>query len=491
MSGRSIVSSRASRLAVAGAIAMLAAGAARADEKRFVVVDVSQQHGPGSLTAEVGREVARLRPGWKIVDEGPVRTVLETGEAPEAAFSRLVGEAEKLRAAGDCEEARRRASEAESVGLLGVGMDEERDGLKTVYSIQVACADKAGQVAAAREAMARLRGLVSMPPSALGKPLWEKYAIPAGAPAALPSPTPTASPTSSPSPTPTSSPTSSPPPPSTPVPSPSSARALPPLPTFVELAVDSDPPNGHVAVDFHGEGVTPRTLKVASGVHIVEVEKEGYKKAFRRVVADKAPIRIAFRLIERTHDRADQALAALAGMRGVELQRRRSSLARIAQLARADFVVALVVEGGKVKIWFFDAERGDLGSAAIESAFDPVTGRVDELGKRETPAAAPAPPVAAGPAPAGATAVAVPPEPAQSAPPPAATGTGLPEAESKKQLAEYNPQPWRKGDDTVWGHWYSWVIAAGVIIGVFLLVRADEPKIENDLDVRAHWGGPK
>lgn len=76
------------------------------------------------------------------------------------------------------------------------------------------------------------------------------------------------------------------------------------------------------------------------------------------------------------------------------------------------------------------------------------------------------------------------------APAPAA-GVGLPEAESRKQLAEYNPAPWRKGDDTVWGHWYAWVIAAGVIVGVFLLVQADQPKLEEDLDVRAHWDGPK
>src|SRR6185295_4915637 len=155
------------------------------------------------------------------------------------------------------------------------------------YVTMILCEDRLGHADAARAAGTRLRTLVSMPPSPLTQELWDRYAP-------APSPTPTSKPA-----------------PAAP------ARDL------VELQVDSDPPNARVAINFHLDGVTPRTLKVPPGVVYVEVEKDGYKKAFRRVVVDGvadgaelAPVRVQFTLADRRQDRAAQVETTVARLRG-------------------------------------------------------------------------------------------------------------------------------------------------------------------------------
>ena len=76
--------------------------------------------------------------------------------------------------------------------------------------------------------------------------------------------------------------------------------------------MDSDPPNAQVSINLHGEGVTPRTLKVAPGLVFVEVQKEGFKKAFRAVTITDRPARTALRLIPRAQDRTEHGRDAAA-----------------------------------------------------------------------------------------------------------------------------------------------------------------------------------
>ncbi len=396
------------------------------------MADISAERAPAALLAEVEREVARLRPAMKSVDDAAIRRALASGEAPEAAAARLVTEAEAASAAGDCAGAAARAREAEEAILAGVGIDDEREMLKRLYAMMIECESRLGNEPAAQAAGVRLRHLVSLPPSALARSLWDRYVPQAWPPAAS-----------------------------------------------VELAVDSDPPNAHVSIDFHGDGVTPRTRNVAPGVVIVELEKDGYKKAYRRVSVEAGkPARVIVRLLERSHDRVDQIRTSVTGLRGTNPGRRRQVLSKLCQLARVDTLVVLAAEGSKVKIWFFDADRGDLAGEPIHSPFDPATGKVQVLAQRPTPA----------PDAATIGSVAV---PAASAAAALTAASGLPEADVRKPLTVYNPQPWRKSDYTVWSKWYPWAISAAVVAGVVLFIALDEPRVRDTLDLRARWNGPR
>ena len=124
------------------------------------------------------------------------------------------------------------------------------------------------------------------------------------------------------------------------------------------------------------DGVTPRTLKVAPGVIYVEIEKAGYKKTFRKITVDKAPARVVFSLADRRSDRAAQVESAVARLRGSDPTTHPTTLARLAELARVDVLVAIAVRAGTVKLWWFDSDRGDLMGDPIESRFDPQTGKI-------------------------------------------------------------------------------------------------------------------
>src|SRR4029453_18693017 len=157
-----------------------------------------------------------------------------------------------------------------------------------------------------------------------------------------------------------------------------------------ELHVDSDPPNAQIAVNFHGEGVTPRTLKVPPGTVYVEVQKEGYLKSFRKLQVGPQPAPTAFPPLDRTHDRLDQALATTNVLRKADPASRPSvsTLSRLAQLSRAEFLVLLAVKGNRARIWFFDAEKGAISAEAMESAVDLTTGKVAALTAKGGPAPA-------------------------------------------------------------------------------------------------------
>jgi PEGA domain len=438
-------------LAGALAVGLGRAPAARAQESRYAVVDISPGSRNEKVAADVESQVARLRAGARPLEDASMRRLLATGEGPIAAANRLTREAEERRTAGDCEAAAERARAAEALTLTSVPLDDERELLRTQYVVLVACEHQRGRAAERDAAAFRLRSLVSLAPSSLPPELWDKYVN----------------------------------------------KAVPPAAT-TELHVDSDPANAQIQINFHGDGVTPRTLKVPRGTVYIEVQKDGYLKAFRKVEVAGTPARTAFRLVERTHDRLDQALAASNVLRRTDPGQAPSAptLARLAQLARADLLVVMsMLAPDTVKIWFFDADRGALSSNSITSPVDPSTGRVTALADRSgKSSAADAPLPATGtpgkpspPAPAGAQGT-----PAAGAPAPSSAGgdglqklaaprQGLPEAQTKQA------PPVTHRRTRAAAPWWSWLIAGAIGAGLLTFVYLDRPQRQDTLAVRAFW----
>src|SRR5205814_1115815 len=81
---------------------LLLAPAAWAQEGHFAVVDISAEGRNEKVTTQVEKEVSRLRPGSKPLDDPAMRRLLATGEGPAAAATRLTKEAEEQQAVGDC-----------------------------------------------------------------------------------------------------------------------------------------------------------------------------------------------------------------------------------------------------------------------------------------------------------------------------------------------------------------------------------------------------
>lgn len=421
---------------------------ALADQTRFAVVDLDPKPGHDKLVAEVEREIERLRPGSTRIEDEVMRRLLGSGEGPADAAQRLLAEAQRAQAADDCATATARAAQAESMILTAMSVDEERDPLKTLYILQVTCEAKLGRAGPLATAAARLRSMVSLPPSGLAPELWSKHVEKASFGAAT-----------------------------------------------VELQVDSDPANAQVAVNLHGEGVTPRTLKVAPGVVYVEVQKEGFKKAFRAVTVTDRPARTVMRLVPRAQDRTEQAQNQLRFLQKGEIGDETATMSRLSQLVRVETLVLLRVNGDKVKLSFFDAERGALAEAPLESRFEPATGKVLALANRPSPPGSAAKAQAAAPASAAPTAAApAAPSPfgggspnadrmsapeSATAPPPS---EALPAAQAQKQQATFTPRRKRPG-----APWWSWVIAGAVGVAFLSFMYGDQVKASDKIDVRASW----
>lgn len=437
-----------SRTLVLLGLAVLLPQAARAQETRFAVVDLDPRPPHEKLVAEVEREMERLKPGARRIEDEVVRRLLATGEGPAAAAQRLLGEAQKARDADDCKTAVDKSRAAEQMLLSALSIDEEREPLKALYILQVICEDRLKRAPALALAAARLRSLVALPPTELPLPLWQKHVEKASF-----------------------------------------------GPATVELQADSEPPNAQVSINLHGEGVTPRTLKVAPGLVFVEVQKEGFKKAFRAVEVRDRPVRTALRLVPRAQDRTEQTENQLRFLqKAADTDDRTSNLSRLSQLARVETLVLLKVTGDRVRLSFYDAERGAMAEAPLESRFDPVTGRVAALANRTaapsasgaapkpvplpgTPAANP-PPSAAGDDKPGAD------KPETDRPlaePPPAVG-GLPEASAAKQTAQYNARRKRPG-----APWWSWVIAGAVGVAFITFMYSDQSQPSDKIDVTADW----
>jgi hypothetical protein len=256
--------------------------------------------------------------------------------------------------------------------------------------------------------------------------------------------------------------------------------------------VDSDPPNAQIQVNLRGEGVTPQTVKVAPGPVFVEVQKDGFKKGFRKVEVGNQATRVAFRLVDRAHDRQELAQAHLALLvKGkTEVKDRPQTLSRLAQSARAEILVLVSTQEGLARILFFDAERGAVTGDPIESAYD-ATGRVAALAERAAPPARAAAPRPAAAAPAGSAAGATPPGPGASATPaplavPAAPQEALPEARAQGPAAVARTRRREKES----APWWGWAIA-GLVAGAFIVyIVRDRPQEVDTLRVRARYEPP-
>jgi hypothetical protein len=416
---------------------------AAAQDNHFAVVDITKGARNYKVAADVEREVARLRPTAKPLEDANMRRLLATGEGPVAAANRLTKEAQEHRATGDCPGAVERANQAESLTLASVPLDDERELLRLQYVVLVVCEHEGGHATRRDAAALRLRSLVSLPPPNLPQELWDKYVSKAVAPAAT-----------------------------------------------TELLVDSDPANAQIQVNFHGDGVTPRTTKAPRGTVYVEVQKDGYIKGFRKIEVAGQPARTVFRLVERTHDRLDQALAMANLLRQTEPGQAPATqtLARLAQLARAETLVVLsMTASDRVKIWFFDAERGALSGDTLSSQVDPATGRVAALAERAGGAAAPVPATpatpAAPPAPPAAGTDVVTPQPKAV---PGASGQGLPEAQAKQAAPTVTKRRVRSP-----APWWSWLIAVAIGGALLSYVYLDRPQRQDTLSVRATWTPPQ
>lgn len=458
-----MITTRPTALLALGLLLALSGRSARAEDVRFAVVDLEPRGENEKLRAELEREVARLRPGSAPVEDQAMRRLLATGEGPADAAQRVLRESKQAAAAGDCTTATTKGKEAEAMILASLSIDEEREPLKALYTLLVICEAKRNRPAQLAAAATRLRALVAMAPTDLPTELWEKHV----------------------------------------------AGATPAAAT-VELLIDSDPANAAVAVNLHGEGVTPRTMKVAPGVIFVEIQKEGFKKAFRSVTVTDRPARAVLRLIPRAQDRPELAEAQLRLLRRTNLKDETPALSRLSQLVRVETLVLFRSVNDRVTIWFFDAERGALTEAPIESRFDLASGRIEALAARGTAGASKsggsgpgadmkaAPVVAAGaaaapglPLPAGA-----PPAEKKSqdgvggnAPvlvPPKATANegGLPEARAAKQNAQYVTRKQKPG-----APWWSWLIAGAVGAGFLTFMWSDRAQPAETVKVRATFGG--
>lgn len=409
-------------------------GVARAAEPvRFAVVNLSPHDLPASVVDEAEREYARLRPGTAVIGDPVMRRLLATGETPDKALPRLVEEARAHRSRGDCAEAIPLARQAEDLALSSVSVDDARDPLKQIYVLLVACEDNLGRTTPRDQAARHLRALVATTPEDLPVSLWDAYVANAVA-----------------------------------------------EPGTAEVQVDSEPANAQVILNFHAQGVTPRTLKMPEGEVLIELQKDGYKKAFRKLAAHERPPRVAFRLADVHRDRVELAAGALRMLEQESaLEQRQRTLAQMAQWARAETLVLLRAEANRIVIRFFDAERGAIAQETIISPFDSETGRIEVLAKRQTPGrpAGGRPGILAPISPDGrATAQ------GGLGPPAAApdASTGLDES--------YKAPPMPRGrPDRGTGPWWGWLIAAVVAGGIAAVVISDRPRRADTINVNASF----
>ena len=72
----------------------------------------------------------------------------------------------------------------------------------------------------------------------------------------------------------------------------------------------------------------------------MQVEKDGYLKAFRRVTAGPGPARVSVPLAERRRDRGGEIVRRVLALRGSDPGTHRPLIAQVSQLARVDVLVS-------------------------------------------------------------------------------------------------------------------------------------------------------
>lgn len=408
---------------------------AQAENASFAVVNLSGADLPQSVLVEAERQYARLRPGATTINDAGIKRLLFTGETASAAVPRLIEGARAKRSLGVCNEAIVLATEAEDLIFNSIPPDEAREPLKTIYTLLVACEDNLGRAEQRAQAARRLRALVSLPPDDLPPGLWEAFVD----------------------------------------------KAVP-GPATIELQVDSEPPNAQIFLNFHAVGTTPTTLKVATGEVLIELQKEGYKKGFRRIEMQNRAERTVLRLSDVKRDRTELVASTMRTLSTKEdLREYPRSLAQLSQWLRADALVLMRAAGVRVSIEFFDAERGQLAQEHLFSLYDRTTGNIEALAQKATPAVN-----------ANATTGGRPGILAPVASEGRATGTPVSVANSTD--GETLTETYRAPYDESRGRpnrgkppWWSWLIAAAVAGGIAFAVFADQPKTSNTINVKASF----
>jgi PEGA domain len=398
--------------------------AVKADELRFAVVNLSGASLPQTVVASVEREVQRLRPGTQLILEDPVVRLLETGETPEVAAPRLVAQAEAARASGDCALALNLGNEAEMLLFGSVATATARPLLIRVFTTALLCSETLSQNETLILSARRLKAMTDTPPEGFPQASWDAHV------ATLVEPT-----------------------------------------ESTELFIDSEPANAQISVNFRAVGTTPHTLKVSRGEVLIELEKEGYKKSFRRLELLESQKRTVFRLIGIRADRAELIGSALNILSRVTPTERPQVLSQLAQWARADLLVLLKIENGMLRIWQFDADRGAAATEVIDSTFDPESGRVAALAERK----------AAGEKRAGLLSPGKPGKENPDLSVHADDEEGLPTTFAKQRYT---------GIKKTHPPWWSYIVATAVVGIVVGLVIADQPRAASDLDITATWNGP-
>jgi len=409
------------------AAAMLCAFAAtpvHADDLKFAVVNLSGSALPQSVVASVEREVQRLRPGTQPITEESVVRLLATGETPEVSAPKLVQQAESARAAGDCPLALNLAAEAESLLLGSIATNVARPLLTRVFATSLLCAEALSQTETLQISARRLKAITETPPEGFPQASWDAHVATVKDPA-----------------------------------------------ESTELVIDSEPANAQIFLNFRSVGATPRSLTGPRGEVLIEIEKEGYKKAFRRLELIESEKRTVFRLIGIRADRAELIGSALNILSRVNPTERPQVLSQLAQWARADLLVLLKVENGMLRIWQFDSDRGAAATEIIDSLYDPESGRVAALAARKS----------AGEKRAGLLS-------------PGNAGKNNPDltvhADSAEEGLPTTFAPKRHiGPKKTRPPWWSYVVATAVVGVVVGLVIADQPRTADSLDIKATWNG--
>ena len=399
--------------------------AARADELRFAVVNLSGASLPQTVVASVQREVQRLRPGTRLILEDSVVRLLETGETPEVAAPRLVERAEAARASGDCALALNLGNEAEVLLLGAVPSATAKPLLIRVFATALLCAETLSQKDTLNVNARRLKAITDAPPEGFPQAAWEAHVATLVEPA-----------------------------------------------ESTELFIDSEPANAQISVNFRASGSTPHTLTVSRGEALIEIEKEGYKKSFRRLEMLESQKRTVFRLIGIRADRAELIGSALNILSRITPTEKPLVLSQLAQWARADLLVLLKIENGMLRIWQFDADRGASATEVLDSTFDPDSGRVQALAERK----------AVGEKRAGLLS----PGKAGKENPDLSVHADDDEEGLPTTFAKQRPTGLKKTRPP----WWSYIVATAVVGVVVGLVIADQPRAASDLDIKATWNGP-
>jgi hypothetical protein len=207
----------------------------------------------------------------------------------------------------------------------------------------------------------------------------------------------------------------------------------------IELRVQPEPDDATVYVDGHDRG---RSARVSTGMHVVDVEKSGFRKLHRTIeVAAPGPVQLAVSLAAQPADAQASIRAQVQSMRGSPIGQHLRELSDLASRASADRVLLIEANGDEVRAHVFDADAGVLESRTWKGriAGGTLAGLAEFATSADGTAQKPAPTVAT--------------------------------------------PPKKKGGDP-WKHWYTWVIA-GALTGLAAALVVGASSSSDELTIRS------